>query len=126
MFNISRWATCLLKSLFDIWKHLLCSLHDLETIHEIGHCLLSLFKLRTLSLNKSLLLGNFSLNLFKEQVECLLLLCTDVLKLVQEAINVLWWVYLDSVLLALLMQKVEESLRVFACFDLCSVWQVVR
>jgi hypothetical protein len=109
-FNVAGLCSSLLESLFHIGKHLLCSLHNLETVHQIGHRLLGLFQLCTLGLNKRFLLGDLSLNFFEEKVKCLLLLRTDVLELVQEAIYVLWWVNLNSVLLAFLMQKLKQSL----------------
>ena len=119
-------AADLLESLLDVWKHLLGSLHDLEAVHQIRHCCLRLLELSTLVLDEGLLLGNLSLDLFEEEVERLLLLGTDVLELVQEAINVSGRVYLNTVLFALLMQKVQQSLRVFARLDLRCVRQVVR
>lgn len=53
-------------------------------------------------------------------------LSADQLELLQEAINTLGRVDVDSVSLAFLMQKLEQPLGVLTRFDLRSVWKVVR
>ena len=115
----------LLEAPFNAWKHLLGGPHYLEAVHEIRERLLSFLQLSTLGLDESLLLRDLPLDLFEEQIESLLLLGADVLQLLQEAIDVFRRVDLDPVLLALLMQKVEEPLRVLAGLDLLRVRQVV-
>jgi hypothetical protein len=57
--------------------------------------------LLTLRDDECLLVADLSLNFFEEQVESLLFVVTDYLELLQEAINVLWWVNLNVMLFAL-------------------------
>ena len=121
-FNISLRVN-LLESLLDIWKHCLCSLQNLQTINQIGHCLHSLLQLGALCLNESLLIYDFFLNLLEKQIKCLLFAITNDFKLVQEPLNILWSIDLDMMVLALGTQVLQQSLTVFACFDLWCVWQ---
>lgn len=101
--NVTWLTTNLLESLLNIWKHLLGSLHNLKGIHQIRQSLFSLFELSTLSLDESFLLADLTLNLFKEQVQCLLFLGADQFELLQETINTLGRIDVDSMSLAFLM-----------------------
>lgn len=121
-FNISLWID-LLESLLDIWKHCLCSLQNLQAINQIGHSLLGLLQLGALRLNESLLIYDFFLNLLKKQIKCLLFAITDDFQLVQEPLNILGSIDLDMMVLALGTQILQQSLTVFACFDLWCIRQ---
>ena len=63
--DVAWLATKLLESLLNIWEHLPGCFHNLEGVHEIGEGLFGFLELGTLSLNESLLLSNFSLDLFE-------------------------------------------------------------
>lgn len=114
-------ALDLLEALLDVGKHLLRVPEHLQAVNKVGQRLLCFLELGALSLDEGLLLGDFLLDLFEQQVERFLLAVTDDLELVQEVVDVFGRRDLDRVFFALCLQVLQQALRIFTRFDLCRV-----
>ena len=77
-------------------------------------------------LNELFLLVDVLLDFFEEKMDGLSLVISDLVELMDEAIDVFRWVDLDKMLLALVVEILKLSFTFFARFDLLGVWQCMR
>jgi len=108
-------------SVVQVWNHLLGSLEHNVAVFKAVEGDLSFLKSDILFLNELLLLVDVFLDFIKQQVNCLSLVVSNLVKLVHEPVNVLWWVYLHEMLLALIVEVVQFSFAFFARLHLLGV-----
>lgn len=107
-------------------QHLLSNSEDLEAIFLRFETPLCLFDLLIL-LSDELLLGNYILlNFVIQQVEGLLLVLTDVLELLEEPFDGIWWHHFDIAFSALFLDISELALGFFQFANVISEAKIDR
>lgn len=111
--------------LLQLRNQLFGNLEDLELVFVLGQSGQSFTQLPILSSYEFFFFGRVPHDLFKQQVDCLLLVALVLAQHVEKASNAVWSVDTYVMAAALLHQVVQFPLSLLALLDLGGVWQVV-